>query len=97
MWVIAVLIWSLSLSSFCWADSFRCGRKLIRTGDSASTVLQRCGEPQLKDKGQEKIRSPGGTEKVLVKRWHYKNSARSLQRVVLIYQGKVVAIKTGPR
>ncbi len=91
----AILLNCLSINVY--ADSFRCGRKLVRTGDSASRVLQQCGEPRFKDSGVEKIRSPGGSEKVNVKRWYYKGSSRSLERIVLIYRGKVVAIKTGKR
>lgn len=79
------------------ADSFRCSGKLIRTGDSSSDVLKKCGKPRSKDRGSEMIRVPGGRKEVRVERWHYKNNSRSLERIVMIYKGRVAAIDTGER
>ena len=79
------------------ADTLRCGRKLIRSGDSGSTVLKVCGQPRFKDSGFEKISSFGRSEKLKVKRWYYKSSKRRLERIVLLYRGEVVAIKIGDR
>jgi hypothetical protein len=84
-------------SEISGADSFRCSGKVISTGDSRATVLQKCGEPRSMDRGSENIRIPGGQKEVRVERWHYKKSSRSLGRVVMIYKGKVVAIETGER
>lgn len=79
------------------ADSYRCGRKLIRTGDSASEVLRVCGEPKYRDRGQEQLRLSGTTQKLNVERWYYKKSRRSLEHIVLLHRGKVVAIEVGSR
>ena len=79
------------------ADSYRCGRKLIHTGDSTADVLRVCGEPLAKDRGQADVRIDGVTRNVTVQRWHYKQSARSLGRVVLLHRGRVVAIEMGSR
>ncbi len=32
-----------------YADSMRCGTKLVDTGDTKADVLMRCGEPMLKE------------------------------------------------
>lgn len=32
-----------------WAQSLRCGGDLVKIGDSKASVLQKCGEPALKD------------------------------------------------
>ena len=93
--LIIVLISSFSTISV--ADSFRCAGKVIRSGDSSGTVVQKCGEPRFKDRGYEKIRVSGKQKKARVERWHYKKSSRSLGRVVMIYKGHVVAIETGDR
>jgi len=77
------------------ADSYRCGRKLIHTGDSSARVLQICGEPQLKDRGHEDIRLEGRISRLPVQRWYYRKNSRSLWRIVMIYRGKVAAIETG--
>jgi hypothetical protein len=79
------------------ADSFRCGRKLIKTGDSTSDLIRVCGEPRHKDRGEEKIKVKGVVKNTSVQRWYYKKSSRSLERVVLIYKGRVSAIEVGER
>ena len=79
------------------ADSYRCGRKLIRTGDMSADVLRVCGQPAARDRGQAEVRADGVTKKVSVERWHYQRSARSLPRIVNIYRGRVVSIEVGSR
>ncbi len=74
------------------ADSYRCGRKLIRTGDSSGDLLRLCGEPRHRDRGVERVRIGGKTREQRVERWYYRKSARSLDRVFLIHGGKIVAI-----
>jgi hypothetical protein len=79
------------------ADSFRCGRKIIRTGDSPGDLLQRCGEPRYKDRGYENTRAQGNQKKVRVERWYYKRSSRALEQIVVIHKGRIIAINTGQR
>ena len=79
------------------ADSYRCGRKLIRTGDSAADVLRVCGQPEYKDSGQEELWFQGRRQRLSVKRWYYRKSRRSLQHVVLLHRGKVLAVEVTGR
>lgn len=79
------------------ADSYRCGRKIIQNGDSSADVLRVCGEPRHKDRGQESIRFGAVPQTVSVERWYYKKSSRSLEHIVVIYRGKVIAINVGAR
>lgn len=92
--VLAIL---LAMSSVTAADSYRCGRKLIRTGDSSADVLRVCGEPAAKDRGRADVREDGAIRNVPVERWHYKRSSRSLSRIVSIHRGRVVSIDVGKR
>jgi hypothetical protein len=85
------------LSAQVQADSLRCGRKVVRSGDAQSRVLQACGKPLRQDSAQELIWSGSKQKTVRVKRWYYKKSSRSLERIVSIYQGKVIAVHTGGR
>jgi len=39
----------------------------------------------------------GATQQVSVERWYYKQSGRSLERIVLLHRGRVVAIDVGSR
>ena len=79
------------------ADSYRCGRKLIRTGDSAADLLRVCGKPLHKDSGREQMWFEGARQTLNVQRWYYRKSRRSLQHVVLVHRGKVVAIEIDGR
>ena len=79
------------------ADSFRCGRKVVRTGDSPGDLLRSCGEPRYKDRGYENIRVQGRQKKARVERWYYKKSSRRLEQIVVIHKGRIIAINTGRR
>lgn len=79
------------------ADSYRCGRKLIRSGDSSADVLRVCGEPAYKDRGKESVELNGTTKQAAVQRWFYRQGSRSLQHVVILHRGKVVAIEATGR
>lgn len=79
------------------ADSYRCGRKLIRTGDSTGDLIRVCGQPRHKDRGTEKIKLNGVSQNASVQRWYYKKSARSLEHIILIYKGRVSGIEVGGR
>ena len=80
-----------------WADGYRCGRKLITSGDSSGDLIRVCGEPRHKDRGYEKIKVNGVSKDTRVERWYYKKNSRSLEHVILIYKGRVNAIKVGGR
>ncbi|MEJ8568726.1 DUF2845 domain-containing protein [Elongatibacter sediminis] len=80
-----------------WSDSFRCGRKVVRDGDSAADVLSRCGEPGRRESGQASIWLPQGRKQVRVERWYYLNGPRRLERIVLLYRGRVVGVESGRR
>jgi len=80
-----------------FGDSFRCGRKVIRNGDTAADLVQKCGEPQSRDSAQEELWLNRTHQKVRVERWHYKQGSSKLARVVLVYRGEVVGVQTGNR
>lgn len=79
------------------ADSYRCGRKIVRDGDSVARLLQVCGEPLFKSSGNSRIEIEGLPKNVQVRRWHYKKGSRSLEHIVLIYKGEIAAIEVGGR
>jgi len=74
------------------ADSYRCGRKLVRTGDPSAVVLRVCGDPRHQDRGQESVVLDGVRQRLGVERWYYKQGSGSLEHVVMLYRGQVVAI-----
>lgn len=77
------------------ADGYRCGRKLIRSGDTAKQLLRVCGEPLRKDRGREVITIDGSRQTVNVERWHYRQSRRRLEHIVKLHKGRVVAVDVG--
>jgi hypothetical protein len=95
--LLTFLLIMTAFTDTVWADSFRCGRKVVRTGDSPADLLQRCGKPRHKDKGYENVREKGRQNRVRVERWYYKKSSRRLEQIVLIHRGRIVAIDNGSR
>lgn len=88
------------LALFCHglsADSYRCGRKLIRSGDSSADVIRVCGEPAYKNRGRESIELNGTRKQVAVERWFYRRGSRSLRHIIILHRGKVVAIEAAGR
>lgn len=79
------------------ADSMRCGRALVRTGDSPAALLERCGEPNYRGRGYAEVQTHKGKQRIRVERWHYKRNERSLERIVLVYRGEIVGMETGRR
>ena len=94
--LLAMLL-AVSATGAVQADSFRCGQKLVRTGDTTGDLLRICGAPRHKDRGEERIRIDGVNRKSRVERWYYKRSGRSLERIVLIYRGRIAGIEVGSR
>ena len=93
----ALIIVLSVVGSDLYADMFRCGRKLIKTGDSTGDLIRVCGEPRHKDRGKEEITLNGGVKNTSVQRWYYKKNTRSLEHIVIIYQGRVKSIEVGER
>ncbi len=55
------------------------------------------GAAQRTDSGTEALWLPEGHQRVRVERWYYKSGDRRLERIVLLYRGEVVAVRTGSR
>ena len=94
-WLLLVVL--CLLAHDLGADSYRCGRRIVRDGDSVAQLLALCGEPRFKNSASSTIKVDGIYKQVRVQRWHYKKGNRSLERIVLIYRGKIAAIEVGGR
>ncbi|MCG6886791.1 MAG: DUF2845 domain-containing protein [Proteobacteria bacterium] len=60
------------------ADSLQCGTNLVSVGDEEYTLLEKCGEPSMKEGGN----------------WIYNQGQDNLVMVVEISDGKVQSIRT---
>ena len=94
---LAVLATALALAAPAAADSYRCGRRLVRDGDDVERLLRLCGEPNHRDRGTETLLVDGLFGPQRVERWYYRKSRRSLQSVVMVQRDRVVAIRVGRR
>lgn len=94
--ITVVVAGALAIQSLA-ADSMRCGQKVVRSGDSPATLIKHCGEPIYRGRGYADVPTSDGKRNVRVEQWHYKLGERSLERIVLIYRGEVVAVRTGSR
>jgi hypothetical protein len=95
--VVAAVFISSSYIPILHGDSFRCGRKLVRSGDSSGELLRVCGEPYHKDRGRVELAVNGINKLVNVERWHYKKSPRSLEHTIIVYRGNVEKVIVGGR
>ena len=94
---VLALIVVLLTSQLAIADSFRCGRKVIRSGDSPATLMRYCGEPSYRGRGYADVDTGDGQRQVKVEQWHYKLGERSLEHIVYVYRGRIVGVEVGRR
>lgn len=81
-------------------STWRCGSRLVATGDSASRVLSRCGDPAYVNTSAELVtfRLVSGieiTRLVPVETWTYDRGSRELLRYLVFRDGRLIRIATG--
>jgi hypothetical protein len=86
------IVAAIGLAGEVAADSYRCGRQLVKDGDSAARLLRLCGEPRRRDSATETVLVDGAWGPQRVQRWYYRKNRRSLEYVVYVYRGRIVAI-----
>lgn len=89
----ALAIVVLFVAAPSWARSIRCGNELVRVGDPTIELLQRCGEPDLK----ELLNTDGP----IVERWTYNCGSLRFMRIITLRGGVIRKIEladygTGP-
>ncbi len=73
-----------------WADTMRCGNRLIEVGDSMAAVQALCGAPATVQQGVK----ASGTAEVPVETWTYNRGPNQLLVNIRFVNGQVVEIKT---
>lgn len=91
---LLLLIAIVGLAERAAADSYRCGRQLVKDGDSVERLRRICGDPRRRDSGTETVQVDGLYGPQRVQRWYYRKNRRSLEYVVMLYRGRIVAIET---
>ncbi len=85
---VMFLISSTNLS----ADSFRCGRVLVKAGESSNTLIKKCGNPVRKFSAKETITDHGHQQRVGVSNWVYERRGKK-DMIVSVRGGSVVKIQ----
>ncbi len=82
----------LLLSGSVVADSFRCGRSLVKVGESINALIKKCGNPVRKYSSKETVNDRGHSVQVSVSNWIYERKGKK-DMIVSIRSGAVVKIR----
>ncbi len=88
---ICLCLCLIFLSNTATADSFRCGRTLVKVGDSNNTLIRNCGSPVRKYSSKESVRIQGRSSQVSVSNWVYERRGKK-DRIVSVRAGTIVKI-----
>lgn len=87
------LLLLLAVLPSAYADSWRCGQRLVKTGDSPAAVRTRCGEPEFRDRVRISIREQGKRQTVSAQRWFYRQGRRRYGKHLIFYAGELRRIE----
>lgn len=93
---------TLSSPADALTGSMRCGSDVLTEGMTKVEVLQKCGEPLMKDVvGEETVydffQGSGTANKVVVEQWIYDSGKGSFLRVLIFKGGTLSDIEYGNR
>lgn len=80
------------LSNDIFADSFRCGRKIVKSGDSGNMLIKKCGKPVRKFSSKQKSVDNGRVSNVPVSNWVYERRGKR-DMIVSVRNGAIVNIQ----
>jgi len=86
--VILILVFSGNVV----AGSFRCGRSLVKVGESNNALIKKCGNPVRKYSSKETVNERGHSVQVGVSNWVYERNGKK-DMIVSIRSGAVVKIQ----
>ena len=89
-WMVLVLL--LAVAAHADADSFRCGGKLVRAGDSSNALIKKCGKPARKYAARTLAPDHGRQQEVSVSNWVYERRGK-LDMVASVRHGKVIRLR----
>ena len=89
---LLILFLLIALSGSLLADSFRCGRKIVKTGESSNALVKKCGQPVRKLRGNERIKVHGQQKRTAVSNWVYERRNKR-DMIVSVKNGTVVRLE----
>lgn len=88
--ILLFIIFSISITSF--ADSFRCGRKLVKQNESANALIKKCGKPVRKFSSKELTSIEGQQKRVSVSNWVYERRGKK-DMIISVRDGSIIKIE----
>ena len=86
------LMTAVLISSDINADSFRCGRKVVKLGESGNALIKKCGDPIRKYSSNEVINDRGHQLRASVSNWVYERRGKK-DMIVSVHRGKVMKLQ----
>jgi hypothetical protein len=80
------------VSSNTMADSFRCGRTIVKPGESTNALIKKCGDPLRKFSSKETVNDSGRQLRVGVSNWVYERKGKK-DMIVSVRSGAVIKIQ----
>ena len=74
------------------ADSFRCGRSIVKLGESSNALMKKCGDPLRKYSSKETVYEHGNQSTVGVSNWVYARKGKK-DMIVSVRSGAVIKIQ----
>ena len=74
------------------ADSFRCGRALVKVNESTNALIKKCGKPVRKFSSKEIVSENGRRSSVGVTNWVYERRGKK-DMIVSVRNGTVTNIQ----
>ena len=82
------IFYSINLS----ADSFRCGRTIVKVDESTNALIKKCGNPVRKYSSKEITTYQGSQKRVGVSNWVYERRGKK-DMIVSVHEGTVIKIE----
>jgi len=86
--VVIILLFGISLVQ---ADSFRCGSRVVSTGETKIDVISKCGSPDYSEMGSVFF---SGSSAIAIETWHYNCGDGRFNYILKFKDGKLVEIKS---
>ena len=89
--LLLVLLITL-VSAYATADSFRCGRKVVKLGESSNALIKKCGNPVRKYSSKEVLSTQGHQKSLGVSNWVYERRGKK-DMIVSVRSGTVMKLQ----
>ena len=90
--IIFMLVVLVLVSIHASAGSFRCGRKIVKEGESTNALIKKCGNPVRKYSSKEVVYDAGRQQRIGLSNWVYERKGKK-DMIVSIRGGAVMKIQ----